>query len=110
MRRPVYLESLTELILGLVLALILGVLALIWMAVRAVLTFLTGMSFLAAVVGLGGWVLTHDTNLWGMFWKSAIACVVVGLLLSGALLPLVLPVAAHNDKRPDTLNRRAARH
>jgi hypothetical protein len=49
-------------------------LALVWMVVRAVLTFLVGMSFLAALVGLGGWALTRDPSLWGMFWKSALAC------------------------------------
>jgi hypothetical protein len=81
-------------------ALVLGALALIWMVVRAVLTFLVGMSFLAALVGLGGWALTHDPNLWAMFWKSAAACLVVGLLLSGALVATLPPKTPPGD-RPD---------
>ncbi len=73
----------------LVVAFVLGALAIVWVIVRALLTFLTGMSFLASVVGFGGWALTGNPALWAMGWKSALACLVVGLLLSGALLPLL---------------------
>jgi hypothetical protein len=78
-------------VVGLAFALVLGALALVWTVVRAVLTLLVGMSFLAALVGLGGWALTRDPSLWGMFWKSPLACLIVGLLLSGALFPLLSP-------------------
>jgi len=56
-----------------------------------VLTFVTGVLALAAIAGFLGWVLTGDAGLWWMFVKSGLATIILGVLLSGALIPVLWP-------------------